>query len=257
MKRVSLLSLGLLAATPGFAQILPRDYMLVGAGVRTRPAYDGSSSQTTDLIPVIRYYGHPWFARTTQGVLEGGIRTEVATGLSIGAQLAYEEGRKASESTFLSSRNFPDIDPDASIGVHTEYERNFGRIPVDLLVRYRRSMDSDRGAQADIRLNAGVFERGSAVAVLFFQVTWASEKSNRFFYGISDQQSATTGLPAFSPGGGWLSSSAGLIGGADLTSTWTLLGSLTWRHLEGGPSRSPITERTSNYYANVGLAYRF
>lgn len=257
MKRVALLSMGLLAATPAFAQILQKDYVLIGAGVRTRPAYDGSSSQTTDLIPVIRYYGHPWFARTTQGVLEGGIRAEVASGLSMGAQLAYEEGRKSSESAFLSSRNFPDIDPDASIGVHAEYERNFGRIPLDLLVRYRQSTNSDRGAQTDIRLNAGVFERGSAVAVLFLQVTWASEKSNRFYYGISDQQSATTGLPAFFPGGGWLSSSAGVIGGADLTRTWAVLGSLTWRHLEGAPSRSPIAERTSNYYANVGLAYRF
>jgi outer membrane scaffolding protein for murein synthesis (MipA/OmpV family) len=252
-----LLTLGLLAATPALAQLLKKDYALIGAGIRTRPAYDGSSSQTTDLIPVVRYYGHPWFARTTQGVLEGGIRAEAASGLNVGAQLAYEEGRKSSESALLGSFNFPDIDPDASIGVHVEYEREFGRMPVDLLLRYRQSADSDRGAQTDIRLNAGVFESGSFVAVVFLQATWASERSNRFYYGISDQQSATTGLPAFSPGGGWLSTSAGLIWGADLSSTWVLLGSLTWKRLRGDASRSPLAERSSNTYANVGLAYRF
>src|SRR5205814_8346376 len=52
------------------------DYTLLGAGVRTRPDYDGSSSRTVDLIPVVRYYGKPWFTRTTQGMLEGGARYE-------------------------------------------------------------------------------------------------------------------------------------------------------------------------------------
>ena len=257
MKRALALSLGLLAATPALAQLVKKDYALLGAGVRTRPAYDGSSSQTTDLIPLVRYYGHPWFARTTQGILEGGARTRVATGLDVGVQLAYEEGRESSESDFLSSRNFPDIDPDLSVGVHAEYERNFGRMPVGLLLRYRQSMDSDRGAQADIRMNAGVFESGSFVAVVFLQATWASERSNRFYYGISGQQSTSTGLAAYSPGGGWLSTSAGLIAGADLSSTWVLLGSVTWKHLQGDASRSPIVERSTNIYANAGVAYRF
>jgi len=257
MKRAVLLSLGLLAATPALAQLVKKDYALLGAGVRTRPAYDGSSSQTTDLIPLVRYYGDPWFARTTQGILEGGARTRAATGLDIGGQLAYEEGRKSNESDFLSSRNFPDIDPDLSIGVHAEYERNVGRMPFDLLLRYRQSMDADRGAQADVRMNAGVFESGSFVAVVFLQATWASGKSNRFYYGVSAQQSAVSGLAEFSPGGGWLSASAGLIWGADLSSSWVVLGSVTWKHLQGDASRSPIVERSSNSYANVGLAYRF
>ncbi|MFL6573806.1 MAG: hypothetical protein ACJ8G4_18750, partial [Burkholderiales bacterium] len=47
---------------------------IIGAAIRSRPAYDGSSSQVTDLIPQLRYYGKLWFARTTQGILEGGIR---------------------------------------------------------------------------------------------------------------------------------------------------------------------------------------
>src|SRR5213596_478845 len=77
----------------------------IGAGVRTRPAYDGSASQRTELIPTVRYYGTPWFARTTQGILEGGARTELTRGFNVGAQLAYEGGRIASESDFLGRNN--------------------------------------------------------------------------------------------------------------------------------------------------------
>jgi hypothetical protein len=53
-----------------------------------RPAYDGSGDQRTDLIPLIRYYGRPWFARTTQGVLEGGARWPLAQGVNVGVQIA-------------------------------------------------------------------------------------------------------------------------------------------------------------------------
>src|SRR5712691_5275061 len=104
-----LLALALLVPLQVFAQTAPpEDYTLLGAGVRTRPAYDGSASQTTDLIPVLRYYGKPLFARTTQGILEGGVRTDIAPGLALGAQLAYEGGRKRSESDFLRDHNVPD-----------------------------------------------------------------------------------------------------------------------------------------------------
>ena len=65
------------------------DYTLIGAGVRTRPEFDGSRERTVDIVPVLRYYGRPWFARTTQGILEGGARMELAPGLAVGAQIAY------------------------------------------------------------------------------------------------------------------------------------------------------------------------
>src|SRR5688572_29786220 len=71
---------------------------LIGPGVRSRPAYDGSDTQRFELVPAIRYFGRPWFVRSTQGVLEGGLRMSAAPGLHAGAQIAYEPGRRSSES---------------------------------------------------------------------------------------------------------------------------------------------------------------
>jgi len=62
----------------------------LGAGVRSRPEYDGASDQKLQLIPLVRYYGPILFARTTQGVLEGAL-AELVNGLFAGGQLAYEE----------------------------------------------------------------------------------------------------------------------------------------------------------------------
>ena len=61
---------------------------LLGAALRSRPDYDGASDQVGDVIPVIRYYGQPWFARTTQGVLEGGHSLAASPPVAVTLKLA-------------------------------------------------------------------------------------------------------------------------------------------------------------------------
>jgi outer membrane scaffolding protein for murein synthesis (MipA/OmpV family) len=251
--KFTLLVFGLLASLSVLAQS-PPDYTLIGAGVRTRPAYDGSGAQRTDLIPTVRYYGQPWFARTTQGILEGGARMELSRGLHFGAQLAYEGGRLASESDFLASHNVPDITPSTSVGLHVEWDQNLGPMPVTLLARGRHFVDSDRGAQADLRFSAGIFGSGAFTAAVFVQGTWANSKSNQSFYGVTP---ATTGLPVYSAGSGPLYTSGGLLWGVDLSRQWIVVGNLEARRLHGDAARSPLAERTSNHYASASVAHRF
>lgn len=239
MKRVALLVAALLPALCA-AQDRPT---VIGAAVRSRPAYDGSKSQVTDLIPVLRHYGHPWFVRTTQGVLEAGVREALAPEFWIGAQLAYEEGRKQSESPFLQARNEPDLDPGGSVGLHVEWDKNFGRVPVTFVIRARQNLDSDRGGQADLRVTAGVLSWAGLQAVLFGQATWGTENAVLSAYGAPDA--------------GMLYFSFGTIASYDLTSRWLLVGSLSGRWLKDAAARSPITETTTNWYGNAGLAYRF
>jgi len=253
--RATTFAFGLILPLVAFAEL--NNDTLLGPGLRSRPAYDGSASQRSELVPVVRYFGQPWFARSTQGVLEGGVRVELAPGLHAGAQLAYEPGRKTSEADFLRNHSVPDIDPGASVGVHLEWDHKFGPMPITLLGRARRHTDSDRGAQVDLRLSAGAY-RGARVAVgVFTQATWASAKSAGSFYDVTPQQSAATGLPAFAAGSGWLFASFGVLWSVDLSRKWIVVGSAESRHLQGDAARSPLAERGSNHYASAGLAYRF
>jgi outer membrane scaffolding protein for murein synthesis (MipA/OmpV family) len=237
------LALLLIAPLAALAQSVLPEYAWIGAGVRTRPAYDGSAAQRTDLIPTVRYYGKPWFARTTQGILEGGVRMELARGFNVGAQLAYEGGRLASESDFLKSNNVPDIKPGASVGLHIEWDQTLGPVPLTLLARGRHFVDGDRGAQADLRFTAGIYGSGAITAGVFVQGTWANSKSNQSFYGMT--------------GSGPLYTSGGLLWGADLSREWIVVGNLEARRLHGDAARSPLVERKSNRYASASLAYRF
>ena len=248
------------ALLPGaaLAQIAPDDYILLGAAVRTRPAYDGSKSQVTDLIPVVRYYGQPLFARTTQGILEGGLHWNLGSGVAAGFQLAYEEGRDSSESAFLRDHNFTDdIDPSGSLGAHLEWDTKLGPAPVTLLARYRQNVDSDRGALADLRFNVGVYGENSTIVALFAQATWASSKANGAFYGVTPSQSAASGLPVYQPGSGLQHVGLGVLASHDLSRHWTLVGTVHQRWLQGDAAQSPLAERSRNNYANAGIAYRF
>jgi outer membrane protein len=189
---------------------------LIGPGLRTRPAYDGSSTQRGELVPVVRYFGQPWFVRSTQGVLEGGARWELSPGLNLGAQLAYEPGRKNKESDFLNNRGLPDVDGGASVGVHAEWDHKFGPVPITLLARARQNIDSDRGAQFDLRLSVGIFQKGAFSAGVFTQGTWADSKSTGSLYGVTPSQSAVSGLPAFDARSGWMFAAFGFLWSYDV-----------------------------------------
>ncbi len=230
---------------------------IIGPGLRVRPAYDGSRANQTELVPVVRYFGQTLFVRSTQGVLEGGARMELAEGLHVGAQLAYEPGRKASESPFLKDRGMPDLSTGASIGAQVEWDHKFGPMPVTLLARVRQNTVADRGAQLDFRLSAGVYQNGRFSAGVFTQATWANAKSTRYLYDITPQQAASTGLPAYVAGSGWLFASLGLLWSFDVSEKWVVVGNVESRHLQGDAARSPLAEHKSNYAASAGLAYRF
>jgi outer membrane scaffolding protein for murein synthesis (MipA/OmpV family) len=257
MKPLLALSAALLPAT-ALAQIAPEDYTLLGAAVRTRPAYSGSKSQTVDLVPIVRYYGEPWFARTTQGILEGGVHWNVGSGVAAGFQLAYEEGRDASESAFLRERNFDDdVDPSGSVGAHLEWDTKIGPAPVFLLARYRQNVDVDRGALFDLRFNVGVYGDGRAIVALFTEATWGSGKANGTFYRVTPQQSAVSGFSVYEPGSGLRDVALGVIASYDLSRHWSLVGTLQARWLQGDVANSPLVERREAIYANAGVAYRF
>jgi len=257
MKALALWTLVLSASLPTLARAELSDETLLGPGLRSRPAYDGSASQHVELVPVVRYFGDLWFARSTQGVLEGGLRTELAPGLHAAAQLAYEAGRKTSESAFLTRLGAPSIGAGASIGAQLEWDHMIGPMPITLLVRGRQHLGTKRGAQADLRLSAGVFRSGRVSAGLFTQMIWANANSANALYGVSAQQAATTGLPAFGARSGLLSASVGVLGSVELSPAWVIVGSMDLRRLHGDAARSPWVEQASNHSASVGLAHRF
>lgn len=229
----------------------------IGVGARLRTAYHGADTSRGDVIPYLRWYGRHLFVRTTQGMLEGGVRSQAFGPVVFGAQLAWEEGRVTDESAFLKSHNFEDIDPGASAGLHAEADWMFGPMPWNALLRYRQNFESDRGAQADLRITTGLFSRGGFDLGAFAQITWADSKATQDYFGITAQQSATSGLPVYNPGSGLRSMSYGLLGSVDVGRPWIVLWGVQMQKLQGDSQDAPIVQDPTDWSANAGIAYRF
>ena len=201
----------------------------IGASVRTRPEFDGSPERKIDIIPNLRFYDGPWLARTTQGMLEAGARVQLGA-FHAGAQVAYEQGPR-------------DGDPGASVGAHLEWDGALGPMPVDALLRVRQHLDSDHGAQVDLRSNAGFYKGHGFTAGGYVQATWGNEKYFESYYGVRDS--------------GLVFTSLGLWGGYDLTERWLLVANLEGRRLTDEAIKSPFVSRRTGTYAYTGVAYRF
>ena len=233
------------------------DDKYVGLGVRLRPAYDGSDSERADVIPYLRLYGEHFFGRTTQGLLEGGWRTRPLGGIVLGAQLAYEEGRRTDDSGFLREHGVENLNPSASLGLHAEGDWTLGPVPLNALLRYRHDVQPGHGAQADLRATAGILDWRRVRAGLFGQLTWSDGDAMRRYFGLTPEQASTTGLPAYAPGAGLRSADVGLVGDVDLGRHWVGLWGITREQLQGGALNSPLTRERTNWSANAGAAYRF
>lgn len=253
----SLLAASLCVPLTVHAQQEPNDDKLLGAGAYIRPAYQGADSMRTEAIPLLRLYGDHWFARTTQGQLEGGYRIPLTSTLTAGAQLSYEPGRRTKDSAFLISHNVATLDAGAALGAHLEWDDRFGRAPVNALVRWRQNLDTDQGAKADLRFTVGVLGTERASAGVFTQLTWSSEKASQTYFGITPAESAATGLPAYSAGAGLRYGALGVLGAYDLARHWVLLWTVEVHRLMGDAKDSPYTQDATNLYVTLGATYRF
>lgn len=230
---------------------------LIGAGIEIQPAYDGSRHQTSEPVPIIRYFGHTAFIRDTQGILEGGLRYSLLPGLFVGGQLAYEPGRFTYQSSLLEQNHLPGIANSVSWGAHLEWDTQLGPAPINLLLRDRQRTDSINGNLVDVRLNIGILDYHHLGLALFTQSTWANRTYNTHFYGLSAAQSVQTGLAYYHPGAGVIFNTYGLMGGYELNSHWALFGSIEDRRYSALVNESPLVDASSARYINMSLIYQF
>lgn len=232
---------------------------LLGASVQLRPEYDGSRSTEMTVIPVLSYAKDIWFVRTTEGILEAGAKSALIGHLDYGIQAAYQEGRDSRSADFLKLHHVANIDPSVSLGGFLQYQNSIQSIPVDLVARYRKAIDSERGDQFDLRLTAGIYhsQDKKLSAQIFAQSTWANTKALQTYYGFTSNQAASSGLPEFHPSGGNLVNEVGLWCSYNLSSHWRLMGNIERHDLAGDAKDSPLSEVSHNMYYSLGAAYQY
>lgn len=232
------------------------DPNILGLALQSGPAYLGSDSNKTSIVPIIMLANGPWFLQTTEGILETGLKHDLTNNYSIGIQLAYEDGRYRKDANFLKTHNIDNIPVSASYGAFLQYESDLSQIPIDILLRYRKDIDSARGSQVDLRLTAGIYggEGKRFNAEAFAQTTYADQNSSQYYFGVSQEQSM---LNPYKNKAGFLSSQFGIWASCNMSTNWLLIGDIEAAKLLGKTKNSPLAQRNINTSMMIGIAYKY
>ena len=218
----------------------------IGAGVGVAPKFPGSDDYRAHLAPALHLaYGPVFFGAGGLGIV-----LHRAQGWRFGLNLLPGAGRKESDDPHLTGLG--DIDRTLRAGAFAVYsERGW-------LARVHVATDIAGNHQGTIA-RADVFARlRGGEGLGFFAgpgITWGNREYMQTFFGVTPEQSARSGLPAFDAGAGVASArlSAGAI--YRLNARWRMIGSYSVARLTGDAGASPITESRTQQFFLVSAVY--
>ncbi len=249
MSWVAAVLAGLLSTSPSLAQSSAVDLIIeLGVGGRIQPEYEGSEDYEVTPLPIINlgYLNIP-------GLLEIGSISPQGGGLSFGPSFNYISARDFDGDTQLNGLD--DVDATYEAGLRVSYE--WQHAEVWGATRYAfggaDGFVGDLGANAIARPNERLELKIGPVATL------ASSSYAETYFGVSERQSALTGVEAFDPEGGF--KSVGIQAGVryEFKPDWFLRADAGYSKLVGDFASSPIVKAGDDdqLWFGLGLSRRF
>jgi MipA family protein len=234
-----------------FAVPLEDGQGLAGVAVIAGHEYLGSDERKTLVLPALSYqWKNGWFAGTGNGV---GYKFHSPPNMQYGLRVTLDLGRDESDAVALAGMGDIDLRP--------EFGAFFNYFITDewfLTSSFRYGAGNDRdGSQTDIGVGWSTQLAPQWRGALGVAATYVNSKYMQAFYGVTAQQSASSGYAVYTPGAGWRD----IRGTASLTyfidARWSLTGVLTVRSLQGGVTRSPIVTEDTPVAGVLALSYSF
>jgi outer membrane scaffolding protein for murein synthesis (MipA/OmpV family) len=223
----------------------------LGGGVAERPRYDGADSYTTRVVPLISAsYDKGLFFAGPAGIGMTAINWQ---GLRVGPVLGFLNGRKQGDDDHLNGLG--DIPVALTAGLFASY--SLGPFSLRTDIRQAVTHQAD-GLYGDVSLNwMHPIIPGRLFVSTAVRMDFANGSYDRTYFGVSDEQSLQSGLPAYTPGGGI--KDIGFNAGLDyrLSRHFVLRGFAGVSQLLGDDGSSPIVQSKTQGLAGFGLAYHF
>lgn len=230
--------------------------LLLGAGGMLKPDYEGARSLTLDPVPVVELqdlFGGRLFISTVDGI---GVNVLRSGPLKVVAAVNHDGGRDSGDNGRL--RGTDKIEGAALVYAALDYDLD----PFSTTVQVSHRLGDDSGT----RLTLGAAYGFSPVADLDLSVaagaTFANGRYANTFHGVTPAEAARASaagnpLRAYKAGGGIHDVGLELSGTYSFDEHWLLRGQIGASWLLGDAADSPLTERTLQPSAFLGLAYRF
>jgi len=245
-------------------------YIDVGAAILSRPAYLGSNTQETDILPYIagEYKGRLFLdpARgagvhaINDGKLQLSVFANVASGRDANETGAFNDLVSISAFTTDAERNAAEdaLEIKTSVVASASARYLFKYALADISVSVPVTGDVD-GMRTELSLATKLpFEPVGLRVFPGVRATYTSKSWNETYYGINAAQSAATGLQTFDTDGDIS------VLGSYILATWDglgddiqLIGLLNYNWLQGDLQDSVLTPDDHGLSAVIGVARRF
>lgn len=229
----------------------------IGIGAVNQAKYPGSSKKKTSAFPILsanydRYYIG---ALPVAGLPTGlGMSFYKDSNWNIGGGVGYDLNKPRKESDASRLNGMGDIQRTALGSIFASYSQDWFkmsgavladlggkgqgvRVLLDAQGRYRVS---DR-----LTLNAGP------------SLVWANGKYSQTFFGVTEGQSARSGLAQYSASSGINSLSFSIGASYQVTPQWGVSARISANQLRGDAVNSPITEKKNSNTFALFTSYRF
>jgi outer membrane scaffolding protein for murein synthesis (MipA/OmpV family) len=237
-----------------FEPNLPEWRVVLGAAADTQPVYAGADAYRVQGGPVINIqYRDIAFLSTGDGL---GVNFLRGDHYRIGAAIAYDRGRLERDD-YTNLRGMGDIRaaPVAKVFASYVLSRKF---PLILRLDARQLLGGANGAVGD----AGIYMPlpGSSKKFVMFAGPSISLATHRYLqseYGVTPQQSLSSGHPAFDTHAGMVSVGVGFSATRFLSDHWLVNLDAALNKLKGSPDVSPLTEASTQRELALSVDYQW
>lgn len=249
LKRIAAVLTLCLPAAPALAE----GNNFIGVGVGVVPVYVGADKYRAVVSPLINYHSGAFFISPRAGLPAMGLRTKLAEDLNAGVFVGMGLGRDSDDAD--RTRGLRDIDFHAVYGAYMEWTP--GRY--SLGAAYRQAAKSGYGGTLELRASYAALQTERQQLRLGVSTQWASSDDMQTWYGVTPSEAARSRehLSAYSPGSGFKSASVFANWNYQVSKDWTWISAVGVSTVLGDARDSPLTERKTNLFGSMGVAYRF
>ena len=174
--------------------------------------------------------------------------------LYFGAVLNYDWGRDESDDSHLDGMG--DVDGTAEGGGFIGYQLGNWRLEVDAMHAIGDS--GYDGLEGKVALaNIQKFMDDRLIITASVQSSFADHNYMQAYYGVTSEQSITSGYAQYSPSAGFYKAGGTLAAVYSLTPSIAVNGVVGYERLLDHASDSPIVQTGNQYRLGVGISYQF
>jgi MipA family protein len=223
-----------------------------GAGIVVAPKYLGAEDSRARAIPFLEAKYQDWLTINPINGIE--MKTDLGAGFSVGGSIGADLTRRRAKDD-ERFQGLTDIKESPVGRVFADYSTN--DFSINAAAKYRAGKSEGRGTILEIDAGYNLLANSSGALTVGVSISAMDSTYATNFFGISAEQSRSSGLRQFNAKSGLRDAGVYVQGVYKVTPRWMLIGRVKAAELGADVADSPVVRKESQISALALFAYAF